>query len=164
MANSRIERVCGQCGVHFWTFPAEVRKGGGKFCSRSCATTHRNTHDNPAWRPEVRAKISLNHADVSGKNNPMYMRRGEDAPSYVDGRKSFKGEIYRRILLASGREQMCEVCGDTDNLHVHHRDGNHKNNVVENLSWVCVDCHYKVAHKYFRDERGRFARSELHSF
>lgn len=152
----KVEAVCLWCGKTFLTHPCEVRKGGGKFCSRSCATTYRNTHDNPAKKDEVRAKISENHADVSGENNPMFLRRGKQAPAYKDGRNSFKGETYRKMLLASGRKQECELCKATSNLCVHHIDGDHNNNVLDNLIWVCYKCHNGIKHRYKRDENGRF--------
>ena len=152
----KVERNCLWCGKAFLAYPSEIRNGGGKFCSRSCAMTYRNTHDNPSKNAEVRAKISLHHADVSGENNPMFMRRGRQAPSYKDGRNSFKGEIYRRILLASGRKQECEVCKTTSNLCVHHIDGDHNNNVLDNLMWVCYKCHNEIKHPIKRDKTGRF--------
>lgn len=156
----RIKVKCQHCGIEFETYPSEIKKGRGKFCSRSCATIYRNTHDNPAWSEEVRRKISENHADVSGENNPMYGRRGKDAPSYIDGRNSFAGETYRRMLLASGAEQKCKICGQTENLHVHHLDGNRKNNKIDNLVWLCSSCHLNKAHNYIRDDQGRFIKME----
>ena len=147
-----VERSCSWCGKTFFSYQSEIRKGGGKFCSRSCATTYRNTYDNPAKRAESRAKISQHHADVSGEKNPMYMKRGEQSPSYKDGRKSISGVIYRRMLLASGRKQECEVCKATDSLHVHHIDGDHSHNVLENLTWVCVKCHNLIKHPCERDK------------
>lgn len=32
-----VERICKNCGRFFKTYPAWIRKGGGKFCNRSCA-------------------------------------------------------------------------------------------------------------------------------
>jgi 5-methylcytosine-specific restriction endonuclease McrA len=151
-----IERKCEWCGKTFLAYPSEIKKGR-KFCSQSCSTTYRNTHDKPTKSVEVRDKISKHHADVSGEKNPMYMRRGKEAPSYKDGRNSFKGEIYRRMLLASGRKQECEICKATTDLHVHHIDGDHSHNVLENLTWVCVKCHNSIMHPIVRDEKGRFA-------
>ena len=152
----KVERECGYCNKSFLTYLSEIKKGGGKFCSRSCATTYRNIHNNPTKSEEVRKKISLNHADVSGKNNPMYGKRGKDAPSYIDGRSSFIGETYRKKLLASGRKQICEICNTTDNLQVHHKDKNHYNNNIDNLAWLCSKCHHTIAHKHLRDSQGRF--------
>ena len=153
---AKVECKCLWCERTFLTHSCELRRGGGKFCSRSCSTTYRNTHNNPTKNVAVREKISQNHADVSGENNPMFMRRGEQAPAYIDGRDSFKGEKYRRMLLASGRKQECEVCKATSNLHVHHIDGDHNHNALENLTWVCAKCHNVIKHKHPRDKQGRF--------
>ena len=90
----KVEKTCLWCSETFLAYPCEIRKGGGKFCSRKCATTYRNTYDNPTKSAEVRAKISRYHADISGAKNPMFMRRGEKCPSYIDGRTSFKGNLY----------------------------------------------------------------------
>lgn len=153
---AKVECKCLWCGKTFFTYPCEIGKGGGKYCSRSCAASYKNTHDNPAKKMTAREKISRNHADVSGENNPMYMRRGAAAPSYKDGRNSFKGEKYRRMLLASGRKQECEVCKSTSDLCVHHIDGDHNNNVLHNLMWVCYKCHNNIKHTPVRDENGKF--------
>lgn len=159
---NRISKVCIHCGKVFETFPSSIAKGGGKFCSRSCATTYRNLTDNPAWNTNAKMKISRNHADVSGPKNPMYLRRGKEAPGYIDGRNSYKGETYRRILLASGAEPICELCGSKEHLHVHHKDKNHRNNTIENLAWLCVKCHNNVAHARRRDKGGRFIKESDH--
>lgn len=37
-----IKRICKYCGVTFETWPAEIKKGGGKFHSKSCALAFRN--------------------------------------------------------------------------------------------------------------------------
>lgn len=157
----RVEIECLQCGKKIEARPSEIETGRKKFCSISCGTTYRNIHNNPTRDPSVRAKISLNHANVSGEKNPMYGKRGEKAPSYIDGRNSFSGETYRKKLLASGVKKECCICGSAEMLHVHHKDGNHKNNVISNLEWVCVRCHNNVLHTYLRDESGRFTGSVL---
>ncbi len=157
----KIKRICEQCGKEFETHSCYLKRGGGRFCSLSCSTTYRNLKENPAKRPEVRAKISQNHADVSGAKNPMYGVRGKDAPSYIDGRKQFKGETYRRKLLAQNSNPVCSICGASANLHVHHLDGNRKNNDFCNLVWLCSSCHNNKAHIYKRNEKGQFIGSVL---
>lgn len=32
-----IERACQKCGTRFFTYASEIKKGGGKFCSRKCS-------------------------------------------------------------------------------------------------------------------------------
>lgn len=157
----RIEKECLYCGKKFEVRPCEIKKGG-KYCSRSCACTYRNLHNNPAWDENVRKKISQNHADVSGENNPMYGKRGNLAPSYIDGRNSFIGEVYRKILLASGKPCVCKLCGKTHGkIDVHHLDGNRSNNSLSNLIFLCRKCHISKAHTYLRDDTGKIIGSKL---
>lgn len=158
-----IERNCGECGKTFNVYPSQIKRGGGKFCSISCATTYRNKTNNPAWRPEVRRKISENHADVSGENNPMYGRRGKDAPAYIDGRNSIKGDTWRKVALTY-KPPICEICGDKPtgrSLHVHHIDKDRTNNDLDNLQVVCVSCHNTKIHIRERDYLGRFTGREV---
>lgn len=41
------------------------------------------------------------------------------------------------------RKPACERCGTADRLHVHHKDGNFKNNDPANLETLCETCHGK---------------------
>lgn len=148
------------CGDEFYVYPSQIERGGGKFCSKSCAMTFRNKIDNPALRPEVRKKISQNHSDVSGKNNPMYGRKGSLAPAYIDGRNSIPGDVWRKKALIN-KPKKCEICGKEDEgrgIHVHHKDKNRNNNDLDNLQVVCVKCHNNILHPKYRDNQGRFIR------
>lgn len=154
---SKTKCICRQCGKEFYAYNYQIARGGGKFCSISCGTTFRNLTNNPTRNAAVRAKIAENHADVSGENNPMYGRRGSLAPAYIDGRASAKlSAPYQRILWAAGVEKKCAFCGAVDNIHVHHKDHNHKNNTLENLMYLCVKCHNNIAHKRERGADGKF--------
>ena len=158
---AKIKAICKQCGKEFFVYPCQIRRGGGKFCSISCGTRYRNLHCNPTRSPTVRKKISEHHADVSGKNNPMYGRRGTLCPSYIDGRKAAKlSTPYRKILWAAGVEKKCAMCGSTENIHVHHIDKNHSNNNIENLMYLCAKCHNNIAHKRERGTDGRFLKKK----
>ena len=156
------ERNCLCCGKRFWVRDTYVRRGNGKFCTTSCGVSYRNQQANPAKRPEVRVKISANHADVSGKNNPMYGSRGFAAPGFIDGRRTringpkVRGDTWRVIAFARKR-RTCEICGVTvKGLHVHHIDGNRENNALNNLQILCVTCHHNEMHPRERDSLGRF--------
>jgi predicted HNH restriction endonuclease len=43
---------------------------------------------------------------------------------------------------------VCVLCKVSDKriLAVHHKDNNRKNNKVENLVWLCHNCHILVHH------------------
>lgn len=38
----------------------------------------------------------------------------------------------------------CELCKQKDFHHIHHKDGNHKNNKPSNLQKLCTPCHAKI--------------------
>lgn len=54
--------------------------------------------------------------------------------------------LYKQLIL-SGREERCEICGTRDwqnqplVLQVHHKDGNRRNNSLDNLQILCPNCH-----------------------
>jgi len=49
-------------------------------------------------------------------------------------------------MKRAGRIPVCEVCKMVDErvIVVHHKDRNRKNNEIENLAWVCRNCHFLV--------------------
>ena len=55
-----------------------------------------------------------------------------------------KREYIRRIL---GGEEKCEICGIGEwigkpiTMQIHHKDGNNKNNSIDNLQLLCPNCH-----------------------
>lgn len=150
----KVVLKCAQCGKEFITQSCYFKRGGNanKFCSKSCSTIYRNLTNNPAWRLEVREKISKNHADVSGKNNYWYGKRGKEFPGYIDG---LKAPAHRKIYIRSGGKMECKLCGSTERIEIHHKDGDHFNNELNNLVALCRKCHHTVAHTRLRDEKGR---------
>lgn len=48
------------------------------------------------------------------------------------------------VFLIENRPKVCEICGATQNVDIHHKDGNHQNNTSENLMLVCRRCHMKL--------------------
>lgn len=61
---------------------------------------------------------------------------------------SYKGPVLLKRLIENGyKEYKCEQCGLTEwqgqpiPLTLHHKDGNHSNNRLENLQVLCPNCH-----------------------
>lgn len=50
---------------------------------------------------------------------------------------------YRRVCLDTKGEE-CEICGTTEDIIVHHVDGDRENNDIDNLVPVCKSCHGKI--------------------
>lgn len=73
--------------------------------------------------------------------NSMFI--GEKHANWKHGKTT-----YRLILQKSDRLKKCVLCGITDTriLAVHHIDKDRYNNKVQNLAWLCHNCHYLVHH------------------
>lgn len=58
---------------------------------------------------------------------------------------SYKSDSLKKRLINEGiKESKCELCGYTENLELHHINGNHYDNRLENLQILCPNCHAKT--------------------
>lgn len=79
--------------------------------------------------------------------NRMCMRKAfvkKDAT--CQGNRPSHDSAKKLAYLIGNREKVCEVCGSTHSIDVHHKDGNYHNNSPENLMIVCRSCHMKQHH------------------
>ena len=76
--------------------------------------------------------------EYSGKGNPRY-KHGNDVGWY-----KYHKEAREKIHLLP---PYCERCGTTENLRIHHKDHNIRNNDLSNLEHICRRCHRKEHHK-----------------
>lgn len=53
---------------------------------------------------------------------------------------------YREKCL-NEKEEKCKLCGATDEIVVHHIDGNRENSRLQNLMPVCEGCHNEIHSK-----------------
>lgn len=157
---------CLICKKEFYVKPTHQRKGWGKYCSIGCRTRSqlkgaqvncfickkhiyrsqkdlRNSKSGKYFCSKSCQTDWRNRILYSGKNHSNW-RYGESA--------------YRRILKATGKIQICNLCGTDDIrvLAVHHKDKNRKNNDVMNLVWLCHNCHYLVHHYSDEQEKLKF--------
>lgn len=82
-----------------------------------------------------------NKTNIGNKNNV-----GISDEQYYKKDKLIKGsELLKRLLKI--REYKCEKCGISSwngehiSLQIHHKDGDHFNNLLENLQILCPNCH-----------------------
>jgi ribosomal protein S27AE len=104
-------------------------------------------------------KISKNHADVSGKNNPMYGKRREKNP-----RGTYDPEKYDiwtspeyqewRNTIFKRDHYTCKMCGDKKSkrgYNAHHIFRQHDYPKLRYKKWngitLCVDCHLSIFNK-----------------
>ena len=70
---------------------------------------------------------------------------------YCDQRCMAEGMVQESVSKATHhyrarqyRKDACETCSTADKLHVHHRDGDWRNNTPDNLATLCGSCHLKA--------------------
>ena len=95
---------------------------------------------------------------LKGKNHSYNLRPLEEV--LVVGRKEHNNSLKKRLVVAGLKEWRCEKCGlDTwlgnkITIELEHIDGNNKNNTLENLMFLCPNCH-----SYTDTWRGRNIKS-----
>lgn len=86
-----------------------------------------------------------------GTNYPMKGQCGFSKKDYAPS-VEFDKFISNHIGMS------CEVCGkeydESIRFEAHHKDGDHSNNDLSNLQWLCVSCHKKAHYKMGRNRMG----------
>lgn len=76
---AHVVKSCLLCGIKFSCKPSHQTRR--KYCSKRCnglaygnclSVLNKKRWANPSWRDSAICKMKLNHADVSGSNNPMW--------------------------------------------------------------------------------------------
>ena len=62
--------------------------------------------------------------------------------NYIRPSGQSKGNYH--LLARKYQKSFCSTCKSTENLDVHHKDGNWKNNDQNNLETLCHSCHMKL--------------------
>lgn len=67
-------------------------------------------------------------------------RQGNLNGRYKDGTES---TLYRIMI----QKDKCSKCGSMERLVIHHKNGNHQDNHLENLQVLCESCHNRITKK-----------------
>lgn len=71
----------------------------------------------------------------------------EDILNGNDNHYYNSNSLKNRLIKSGIKEYKCECCGLSEwlgnpiPLQLHHEDGNHNNNILENLKLLCPNCH-----------------------
>lgn len=149
------EVVCNKCQKQFYVKPSHIKLGWGKYCSIVCrAKSQFNgsfikcyTCSKDVYRSDTKLKRSASGKYFCSKTCQTLWRNSEFIGEKHGGWKSGES-AYRDVLKRSGRSIICMVCGVIDErvLIGHHKDHNRKNNKIDNLIWLCLNCHFLVHH------------------
>lgn len=98
-----------------------------------------------------RFNIDISHFDGKWQRKGMPSVTKKEWHHYLiksNKDKREQGHILRRSLIEYGRKYECEICKNTGewndkdlSLEVDHIDGDWKNNLPENLRFLCPNCH-----------------------
>lgn len=153
---------CLICAREFYVKPSHQKRGWGKYCSVSCRakSQFRGKFVNcficnlQIYRSPKDLRNSQSKKFFCSKTCQTIWRNtilfsGENSTNWKHGKSA-----YRRILQRTKKEQICTLCKTDDKriLIVHHKDKNRYNNNVENLIWLCHNCHYLI-HHYSNDQK-----------
>ena len=146
-----LKRKCKICTQIFYIKESNAKRGWGKYCSIKCRTKAQfngkwvkcvNCGKNIYRTPRDYRKSSSNrffcsvscHCSWENRN----VRCGVNAPNWIAGESAYR-DLLRRFKIPFE----CSKCGISDKrvLIVHHKDGNRKNNSINNLERLCCNCH-----------------------
>jgi|SRR3989338_1501912 len=146
-----VKRKCKVCGRGFLIKEFHAGKGWGKYCSIKC---HAKAQRNGKWvRCEHCSKrIYRTPRDFRKSHSKRFfcsvschcswenknIRCGANSPNWIAGVSAYR-DLMRRHKISL----KCRKCGIADKrvLTVHHKDGNRRNNDIDNLEWLCRNCH-----------------------
>jgi 5-methylcytosine-specific restriction endonuclease McrA len=104
-------------------------------------------------------EIDSSHFLGQGHNRgKISNKRKSPKQIFIVGQRQ-KSFLLRRALIESGVEYKCTVCGinkwreDLLNLEIDHVDGNSTDNRIENLRFLCPNCHSQTATFGFRGKK-----------
>jgi len=126
-----VQRECKTCGVAFKLPEAWVRKGGGRYCSRTCKAKARVGNRNSNWKGGKH--YSLGYEMIRDRNHHRAHKDG-GVFAHIKVMESHLG-----YLIPRGYE-------------IHHKDGNRANNNISNLMLFKSSKEHKLQHAYNRIE------------
>ncbi len=146
---------CLICGKEFYVKPNWLKLGWGKYCSRDCVFKSQRKGrwvrcficKKQVWKAP-RALIHSRSGRYFCNKSCQTLWRNQEFIGSKHGNWKTGEKSYRDILKRSKITPICERCKSDDVriLVVHHLDRDRKNNKVENLAWVCHNCHYLIHH------------------
>lgn len=143
---------CLHCGRETMRDPRQ------RFCSRSCAATHQHGNRCPPKPCEVcgtmfkppNAVTPHRYCSVAcAAQAKRTLNAGERNPNWKHGRRATYSSAFQKrlgpmLIQERGRCELCGEDGTRAKLEVHHKDGNKRNDALENLQVLCVHCHRDI--------------------
>lgn len=145
--------VCKQCGKGFAVKPSHFKMGHGKYCSMKCLWAGQRTGKYVAceicskvvWKTQKALKNSKSKKFFCNKSCQTKWRNAEFVgPKHANWRG---GEYTYQLVMEKNKiPAVCSSCSIKDKrvLVIHHMDHDRKHNTIDNLMWLCRNCHYLI--------------------
>ena len=145
---------CKICLKEFYAKPSWLARGHGLYCSRTCQDLGRKTGKVIACSLCGKEVYKQNKAIEKSaklfctKACSLKWHNAEFAEEKHGNWKS-GAFVYKKILKRRGVRPICFLCRKDDEriIVAHHIDENRNNNNLNNLVWLCRNCHHLV-HNY----------------
>lgn len=93
-------------------------------------------------------KMDIDYAGQQAKKGQVKGNSYKPAMFYIETQTPITSFRLKEKLIRDGlKEERCELCGCVDwlgqklPLELHHKDGDHFNNNIDNLQILCPNCH-----------------------
>lgn len=108
----------------------------------------RPTNTNYLFVNKIISKYNIDTSHFSSEISNTKLTRYTDEEIYCENSPYTNSNSLKRRLIKTGKkEEKCECCGLTHwngvsiPLELHHKNGNHNDNRLENLQLICPNCH-----------------------
>ena len=129
--------------------------GWGKFCSNRCHYLSMKTGNyiecEVCGMSVYKSLTQLNHSKslkffCSKSCQTIWRNKQYSGPYHKLWKGGISNSFYRDILDRNKIEKTCKLCKTKDMrvLAVHHIDHNHSNNKIDNLVYLCNNCHQLI--------------------
>ncbi len=145
---------CKVCKKNFYAKPSWLKRGWGKFCSSKCQHEAQRKGKfvyceicgEKIWRKPQKIKGSRSGKYFCCKSHQTLWRNQIFSGPQHWNWKNGENIKHKAFLIKNGVKLACKLChcDDIRILAVHHRDKNHKNNSLDNLVFLCHNCHHLV--------------------
>ena len=102
--------------------------------------------------------MGINYKGNKGLKGKKTDKKRKSALELIKSPSTTNHQKRKRLIEDGLKENKCECCGLSEwmgkpiPLELHHRDGNHWNNDLENLQILCANCHMQ-AHNYSNNKK-----------